>query len=292
MYFMRSEQEMMDLILGVANEDERVRAVLLSGSRANPNAKRDFFQDFDIVYIVNEIETFTSNDNWVDIFGERIMMQMPEDKVLPPALNNGTFVYLMWFKDGNRIDLTLIPQVKMKELFQPDSLSTLLLDKDGILPSLQKANDKDYLIQQPTEKEFQDTCNEFWWICMNISKGLWRKELSYTMFMYEQINRNMLMRMMRWSIGVQTDFSTNVGAFGKYFKHFLKEEEWKDFVLTYTDAKEEHIWDALFIMCDLFRNNAMKVAAHFEFMYPIQDDQNVTAHLKHVRNLPEDAISY
>ena len=35
---MRSEQEMFDLILSFAKEEERVRAVVLNGSRANPNA--------------------------------------------------------------------------------------------------------------------------------------------------------------------------------------------------------------------------------------------------------------
>lgn len=34
---MRSEKEMFDLILKVAKEDERVRAVYMNGSRTNPN---------------------------------------------------------------------------------------------------------------------------------------------------------------------------------------------------------------------------------------------------------------
>ena len=40
---MRSEREMMNLILGTAQADERIRAVILNGSRANPNVKRDIF---------------------------------------------------------------------------------------------------------------------------------------------------------------------------------------------------------------------------------------------------------
>ena len=51
---MRSEQEMLDLILETARNDERIRAVIMNGSRANPNALRDPFQDFDIVYLVTE----------------------------------------------------------------------------------------------------------------------------------------------------------------------------------------------------------------------------------------------
>mgnify|MGYP000256913645 CR=1 FL=1 len=52
---MRSEKEMYDLILGYANADENIRAVILNGSRANPNRKPDPFNDFDIVYLVSDI---------------------------------------------------------------------------------------------------------------------------------------------------------------------------------------------------------------------------------------------
>lgn len=49
---MRKEQEMFDLILQVAKENEDVRAVILNGSRANPNAPKDQYQDYDIIYTV------------------------------------------------------------------------------------------------------------------------------------------------------------------------------------------------------------------------------------------------
>ena len=71
----RSEQEMMEAILSTAREDERVRAVGLNGSRANPRARRDDFQDYDIVYLVTDMESFLANPGWVDVFGPRIIMQ-------------------------------------------------------------------------------------------------------------------------------------------------------------------------------------------------------------------------
>ena len=49
---MRSEKEMYDLILGYANADENIRAVILNGSRANPNRKPDPFNDFARSYSV------------------------------------------------------------------------------------------------------------------------------------------------------------------------------------------------------------------------------------------------
>lgn len=66
---MRSEQEMFDLILTTARQDDRVRAVVLNGSRANPNAKKDVLQDFDIVFIVRELQTFLADPSWIDRFG-------------------------------------------------------------------------------------------------------------------------------------------------------------------------------------------------------------------------------
>src|SRR5690625_5870810 len=68
---MRTEQEMYDLILKVANEDQRVRAVAINGSRANKNAPKDIFQDYDIVYLVNDMASFLEEPNWVDVFGDR-----------------------------------------------------------------------------------------------------------------------------------------------------------------------------------------------------------------------------
>ena len=35
---MRSEEEMLTLIIETAREDERIRAVIMNGSRAKPNA--------------------------------------------------------------------------------------------------------------------------------------------------------------------------------------------------------------------------------------------------------------
>ncbi len=105
---MRTEQDMMDLILGVAKADERVRAVLMNGSRANTNAPKDIYQDFDVAYMVTDIEPFTKDHSWIDVFGKRLMLQMPETMRYPDN-PDGHFGYLMLFEDGNRIDLSLVP---------------------------------------------------------------------------------------------------------------------------------------------------------------------------------------
>ena len=76
---MRSEQEMMDLILETAKQDERIRAVYMNGSRTNPDAPKDIFQDYDIVYVVEETESFIQDKEWIRRFGETLFMQYPDE---------------------------------------------------------------------------------------------------------------------------------------------------------------------------------------------------------------------
>jgi aminoglycoside 6-adenylyltransferase len=285
---MRSEQEMLDLIMGVARYDERIRAVIMNGSRANPNAPRDFFQDYDVVYIVTDVAPFKNNLEWIKRFGEIMILQMPEDMQDQPPNDDGGFGYLMQFTDGNRIDLGIYPPAKLNEI-GADSLSRLLLDKDGIIAPFQPANESDYLPKPPTAKAFSDCCNEFWWVCPYVAKGLWRGEILYAKHTLDQDVREQLMKMLAWHIGVQTRFSRNPGKLGKYFQQYLEPELWNLLQKTYADASYDNTWEALFTMCDLFRRVAVPIAEQYGFDYPHGDDRRVSAHLQHVRFLPKDA---
>ncbi|AHA10403.1 aminoglycoside adenylyltransferase [Bacillus toyonensis] len=286
---MRTEKEMLDLIINTAKEDERIRAVIMNGSRVNPNVKKDCFQDYDIMYVVNDIQSFISNHNWIHRFGEIMIVQMPEEMSLIPADEDGKFPYLMQFMDGNRIDLTLVPVELIKKFVGKDSLSKLLLDKDNCLGEFPPASDKDYLVKKPTEKEFLDCCNEFWWCSTNVGKGLWREELTYAKGMLEGPMRDMLVVMLEWHIGMKTKFTANAGKFGKYFEQYVEKDVWEQFKRTFSNAEYENIWDSFFIMGNLFRKVANEIANTYEYQYPQDDDDKVTSYLKHVRKLPKDS---
>jgi aminoglycoside 6-adenylyltransferase len=285
---MRNEAEMLDLILNTARRDERVRAVILNGSRVNPNAPKDFFQDYDVVYIVTETESFMADPSWINVFGERMILQLPDEMSDPPPEGSNHYTYLMQFADGNRIDLSLYPVSKLA-LLEPDSLTLTLLDKDGILPRFLPPTDSGYLPTPPTPKAYFDCTNEFWWVSPYVAKGLWRRELPYAKEMLELYVREQLMKMLNWYVGMRTEFKRSPGKMGKYLEKYLEPDLWQLLLQTYSDAEYDHIWDALIIMGDLFRRTAIPVAEHFGFTYPSGDDQRVTAHLLHVRALPPDA---
>ncbi|GAA4852852.1 aminoglycoside 6-adenylyltransferase [Paenibacillus vulneris] len=291
---MRSEKEMMDLILGVARQDNRIRAVYMNGSRTNPHAPKDLFQDYDIVYVVTETASFFSDNAWIRIFGDLLMIQEPDrlDQGLGIKKNfDRSYAYLMLFTDGNRIDLQIESIESMKTGYVSDKLTLPLLDKDGCLPSIPPPTDSDYYVKRPTEGQYNSCTNNFWWCLQNIAKGIWRDELPYAKLMYEHTTRASLDDMVRWWIGIHNDFQVSAGKMGKYFKNYLPEAYWDRYQRTYSDSDYERFWEAIFTAGELFRMLGKEVAMYCRFTYPAEDDKNMTAYLKQVRNLPADAKS-
>ena len=275
---MRSEKEMYELILSVAEKDERVRIVGMNGSRTNPNVPKDDFQDYDIVYVVTDMQSFLDHPSWIDIFGQRVILQMPEAMDLyPPELGNW-FSYLMLFEDETRIDLILVPIEELNKYLQNDKLIKILLDKDHRVPVLPPSTDKDYWVQRPTAAYFDDCCNEFWWLSTYVVKGLCRDELPYAIDHLTNM-RNQLYTMLSWQVGIEIDFSASMGKNYKYIKNYLSINVWKDVMKTYRNDTKGNIWSSFWKCCELFRNASTGVALQMEFKYP-EYDEKVTRYLE------------
>lgn len=231
---MRSEQEMMNLILSIAKKDDRIRMVTLEGSRTNKNIPKDLFQDYDVTFFVTEMDTFKTSDEWLSVFGRQIFIQKPEDMELFPPEWGNWFSYLMLFEDGNRIDLTLIPLLEKDDYFsKSDGLVKVLLDKDEVTNPNITPSDRKYWVKKPSEREFDDCCNEFWWVSTYVVKGLCRKEILFAIDHLNQIVRYELLRMITWKVGIDTDFKLSVGKNHKFLKRYVSDELWKTLMTTY-----------------------------------------------------------
>lgn len=266
---MRTEQEMMELILDVAKSDENIRAVYLNGSRANPRVRPDKCQDYDIVYVVEEIGEYDEMPQFLSQFGKPLIVQRPENE-------NPT--WLMLFEDGIRIDLQMDELTKTR--FGKDSLTVLLLDKDRIFPQIPTANDSDYWIKKPTKAEFSACTNEFWWCLNNVAKGIKRKQLSYAMRMYMETVHLELERMMDWCIASEHKFKCSTGMWGKEISAYLPEKIYEKYKLTYPSADEKIFWEALLVSCELFHLLAIEVANNCDFIYNKSEEDGMRKYLE------------
>ena len=253
---MRTEAEMISLIKDIAFKEENIRAAYIEGSRTNPNAPKDIFQDYDIVYIVTTTKPFREDKEWINNFGKILYMHYPEDNVFYPSDVENCYGWQIQFADGNRMDLHVCTKenaLANLELYQ------ILVDKDGIVPYPQETTDERYWVKEPREIEFKCTCSDFWWCLNNVAKGLWRNELPYAMDVINFVLRPHLKRLLEWKMGIENNFSVSAGKSCKYFKKYLQEETYRQFLATYSIAEIESIWNSVFEMCDLFQSTAVEL---------------------------------
>ena len=282
---------MLDLIIDFAKNDKSIRAVLMNGSRVNLNVPKDIFQDYDIVNLVTDVEPFKNEKYIYSHFGETIKVQTPEDKIIPPAIDDGHYNYNMQFIDGNRIDLSFYHINKIESLLK-DSLTEILLDKDNIIPDIPPSSERSYFIKKPTEKLYIDICDEFiFGIGSHIPKTIWRKELPLLKVYIEVVLRTPLIRMFGWEIGLKTGFNKSIGKAGKNIQKYLEPAVWNDFKKTYSDFNFDNIWESLFILSNLFRKSAEYVAQNYKYQFPEIEFSKALKFLTHVKNLPKDAKS-
>ena len=288
---MRTEKEIFELLLDTAAGDGRIRAVILNGSRTNPNAPKDIFQDYDIVYVVNETASFINDKEWINRFGEILFMQYPDESPYFPSEKELHYGWLMQFSDGVRIDLTVQTVEYARENITKDSLCAVLLDKDGCLPPVPAASDASHRVKRPTAEQFASTCNEFWWCLGNAAKGLWRYELTYVQDMLNFVVRKQLERMLSWKVGALTEYSASVGKSAKYMHRWLPADEWESYLSTYSAADTESLWEAIGTMCALFGSVSAWVAGRNGFELDEAEARGCKLYLDKIRKLPQDAES-
>jgi len=160
----------------------------------------------------------------------------------------------------------------------------VLLDKDHIFPKLPSPTDEDYWVKKPSQQVFNDCTNEFWWVSTYVAKGLWRNEILYAMD-HLQIIRSMLLKMLEWKVGIETNFTVSIGKNGKYLERYLEKDIWNTLLNTYPKGNIDNIWDALLTMTNLFEELTLEVANQLQFNYSFTEVKKVQAYLKHVQTI-------
>ena len=253
---MRTDQEMLELILGTAKKLQ-VDAVALSGSRTDTKAPKDKFQDYDVVYVVDDLDNLTSDLAWLDQFGTRIIEQH--------NILGSRRLYLMLFEDGNRIDLTLCPKDHIQEWVESEADFTVLEDPKGLFvphsPSPQR-----FWTSPASETDFEKSCNEFWWVSAYVVKGICRKQVIYAMDHLYGICQQELLKILAWQVASDRG-AVDIGKNYKYLFNYLPIEKEKEFSALLDFSSLDKITQSLFATMQLFYQEAQYLAQKMDFNY-------------------------
>ena len=253
---MRTETEMLDVILKTA-ETLQVKAVAMSGSRTNQNAPKDEFQDYDVVYIVDDLDNLTSDLSWLNQFGKRIIEQ-------EVALDHRR-LFLMLFEDGNRIDLTLCPKEHIQEWVDSEAGFTVLEDPEHLFEPYSQ-NLERYWTSPATETNFVKSCNEFWWVSAYVVKGICRNQIIYAIDHLYGICQQEFLKILAWQVASARG-KVDIGKNYKYLCQYLPAEKEKKFSNLLDFSSIEKLSQSLLATMQLFHREAQKLAQKLGFDY-------------------------
>ena len=247
---------MLSLLIKIA-KNLKVKAVALSGSRTNQKVQTDEFQDYDLVYVVDDIDNLTSDLSWLDLFGKRIIEQ---------EVGFGhRRLFLMLFEDGNRIDLTLCPKDHIQEWVDSEAGFTVFEDPEHLFEPYSQ-NLERYWTNSATEKDFERVCNEFWWVSAYVVKGICRNQLIYATDHLYGICQQEFLKILAWQVASDRG-RVDVGKNYKYLFQYLPAEKEKEFSNLLDFSSIDKITQSLLATMQLFHREAQRLAQKLGFDY-------------------------
>jgi aminoglycoside 6-adenylyltransferase len=287
---MSQEANVVDRLIRWAEEQDFVRAMLLTSSRASEHAPVDILSDYDVVLYVSDTSPFADSDAWLQDFG-RLLVRSRDERVNSYGIRE--YLRLVLYEDGTKIDFTITPTNTLLKTVEgptlPASLDIgyrILVDKEHLTDRLQPPTYMAHIPRRPTEEEFRFLTEEFWWETTYVAKNLWRDDLFGAKYSLDTVIKfDMVRRMLEWSIEIDHNWSLKPGNVGRGLKTFLKPEIWAEVESTFAGASIEENWRALFKTTDLFRGIANAVAANLGYEYPRELDDRVMKYLLKIRSL-------
>ena len=260
---------MLSLLIKIA-KNLKVKAVALSGSRTDTKAPKDEFQDYDVVYVVDDFDNLTSDLSWLDYFGKRIIEQ--------EVVLDHRRLYLMLFEDGNRIDLTLCPKEHIKEWVDSEAEFIFLEDKKGLFeyysPSPQR-----FWTNPASAIDFENACNEFWWVSAYVVKGICRNQIIYAIDHLYGICQQEFLKILAWQVASDRG-KVDIGKNYKYLFNYLPAEQKKEFSNLLDFSSLDKITQSLFATMEFFHREAQYLAKKLGFDYDMEVAEKMIEYAK------------
>ena len=290
--FQHQEADVFHKLIQWAERRDAVRAMLLTSTRAVPQASVDFLSDYDVILIVEDIRPFHEERRWLEDFGEVLVVYW--DPIFPDEEHgNEKTANVTQYADGLKIDFTLWPVELFLNIVRAPALPAeldagyrVLLDKDNLTAGMKPPTHQAYLPIRPTKEAYQLLINDFFTDVPYMAKCLLRGELLPAKWCLDYDMKHVHLRpMLEWRAGVEHDWSVPTGSLGKGLKKLLPPGIWSRLEETYAGAGIQENWEALFRTIDLFRDVALEVGAGLGYEYPLELDQRVTAFAQKMQNM-------
>jgi len=285
---MRTEREIIDRVLALAEDDDGVRAVI----RTDLLPVRAYLHSCNFIFVVNDIDRY-DGDVFRYSLGERILLFRADRRY--PELFPGAKAHLMVFGDGATIVIQAMGRDAFLERVNADheqrdvwigETFQKLLDKDGLLTMEDRLEEGQALCSEiPTEAAFTGACDEFWWVMKTFAEYTLRRELPAAMYYLNVSVRDLMNRMLRWHIVLRAGQPVDMGILDSHLEQLLDKDLFRLYQATYPDAQYPRIWEAFGAAARLWHEAGSRVAKQCGFEYPRETEENMLAFIRNLGNL-------
>jgi len=274
-------------------EQQAVRAMLLTGSRANPHAVADAWSDYDLVLVVEEIHPFFVDRTWLQDFGRVIVAYWDPIHPVPGFAPLEQVGNVVLFEEGLKIDFVLWPVELLRQIVRSPVLPAdldlgyaVLVDKDRPTADLHAPTYTAYIPAPPANEVYQKVIEDLFSDVPYVAKCLRRDELMPAKYCLDfDMKHNFLRQMLDWRMECDHSWSVPTGFLGRGLKKTLPPDIWSQLESTYVGAGIEENWEALFRTLALFRRVAVEVAEQLGYAYPYDMDRLVVAYAQEVKGV-------
>jgi len=276
-----------------AEQRTTIRAMLLTSTRAVPNASVDVLSDYDVILVAEDVHPFFEDRSWIEDFGEVLVVYW-DPLHLAPDSDLEQVGNVTQYQDGLKIDFTVWPVELLQRIAQapalPDELDAgyrVLLDKDHLTDRMLAPTYIAYVPSPPTSETYQTLINDFFSDAPYVAKCLWRDELLPAKWCLDYDMKHVYLRvMLEWRMELDYGWSAPTGALGKGLKKRLPHEIWSQLEGTFAGAALADNWESLFRTLAIFRRVAIEVAEQLGYAYPHDLDRRVTAYVETIQQSP------
>ena len=288
------EQAVIRKLVAFGEATETVRAVVLTSSLCNPKASADILSDFDVEFFFDDPAIFAASDEWLEGLSDHPVMALwhwPNEWDHEPG-DGRRWMRMVYFQDGTKMDVSLCYLASLREICAAEALPDhydigyrVLLDKDGVTSAMKPPAYKAYILNPPSEAQFDSRMEAFWMNSTYAAKFLWRDDIMAARWMLQEMADRGVREVLEWAIAMRHGWTWRAGRLGRGLPKALDAEERGELFETFAAGDPEALWNSLFRTTALYRKTAIRVAEALGYSYPHGLDKRVTIFHQTLRGL-------
>ena len=266
-----------------ATSDPGTRAAIIIGSRARLDHPADEWSDLDIVVHTSDPQRYLANTDWLENVGNPWLTFVEQTPGGGPERR-------VMFEGGLDVDFAIIPAEWGQQVMStgvPADLADIIrrgvrviVDKDGLAAQLLQMPLDAPLSPPPTQAEFLEVVNNFWYHTVWTAKHLRRGELWWAKSCCDDHLKFRLRRMMEWHARATKGQSYDTWMRGRFLEEWADPRAVEELKGIFAHYDAEDVWRALLATMELFRWVAVEAAERLGYPYLKLGDEHATELVK------------